>query len=88
MKSAIIGMAVGTLMGALVVNSFSPANDMVGKVKEKVKGKIEDLSSQSGQTHLIDVNVQDTHNIMSNFGFFESFESASLYYNTSLKAFA
>jgi len=42
-RTALIGMAVGTVVGALVVNSFRPANDMVNKAKSKVKGKLDDM---------------------------------------------
>jgi len=42
-KSALIGMALGTVVGAVVVNSCRPANQMVTKAKEKVKSKIDEL---------------------------------------------
>ncbi|MCL2370348.1 MAG: hypothetical protein FWC80_03885 [Firmicutes bacterium] len=51
-RTALIGMAVGTVVGAVVVNSFRPANDMVNKAKSKVKGKLDDLMSQNEVTML------------------------------------
>jgi len=53
-RTALIGMAVGTVVGALVVNSFGPANDMVSKAKTKVKGRIDDMMAQNEQTQMLD----------------------------------
>ena len=41
--AAFIGMALGTVVGAVVVNSYKPANQMVSKAKDKVKSKIDEL---------------------------------------------
>ena len=41
--AALLGMAVGTVVGAVVVNSCRPADRMVTKAKDKVKNKIDEL---------------------------------------------
>ena len=42
-NTTILGLAMGALMGAVVVNSFQPANDMI----DKAKGKVKDMMSKN-----------------------------------------
>ena len=39
-NSTIVGLAMGALVGAVVVNSFQPANDMIDRAKGKVRDMI------------------------------------------------